>query len=94
MNNNNIDNILNDIDNENDKEATEIHRNLLETQLYNLNKNINILQQQNNILIKKLAKIKRNVGCMTFVICIPLVITGILFLLKLFAEFSFFELLK
>lgn len=94
MNNNNIDNILNDIDNANNKEATEIHRNLLETQLHNLNKNINILQQQNNILIEKLTKIKRNVGCMTFVICVPLVITGILLLLKLFVGFSLFELLK
>ncbi len=94
MSNNDIDNILNDIDNTNNKEATEIHRNSLETQLYDLNKNINILQQQNNILIEKLAKIKRNVGCITFIICIPLVITGILLLLKLFIGVSLFGILK
>lgn len=94
MSNNDIDNILNDIDNANNKEATEIHRNLLETQLHDLNKNINILQQQNNILIEKLAKIKRNVGCITFIICVPVVISIILIILKLFVGFSLFELLK
>lgn len=92
--NNNIDNILDNIDKINNKEATEKYRDSLETEVYNLNKNINILQQQNYILIKKLTNIKRNVGCMTFVICIPFVISIILIILRLFAGFSLLELLK
>lgn len=70
----------------------------LKEELINQIRGINIklveLQNQLDKQNKKINKIQDNVGCITFVICIPFVISIILIILRLFAGFSLLELLK
>lgn len=73
--------ILNSLDDNNEMESQES----IETQIQKLNKNINILQRQNKILIKTNKNIESNIGCITFIICVPVVIGVIIVLLSILA---------
>lgn len=94
---NDIDNMLDKITENCNREETEIFRDSLTEQIQELNKNLNIIQQQNNVLIETEMNTKHKIGCigyMIFIICIPIIFSIIFLILKLIAGFSIIESLS